>query len=199
MEKIIMSVVNTNTLFISKRTKPVTTWLVMALLIMGSAFALVACQLVKPIADTAPEESCPVTQPPKTTFIPPAPYPEGTPAEGDFWYGTDELWTSLRADGSWWGLPYHTHEDGSGHYVQKVVWWNKDYDWQSEPKPEFNVKAQRLDGPAPTYQSSEATNLYHPDFGSGILTGVEVPTLGCWEFTAHYKGHELSFVVWVEP
>lgn len=144
------------------------------------------------------KQDCPVTQPPKKTFAPPAPYPERTPADDIFWYGTDELWTSLPTDGTWWGLPYHTHEDGSGHYVQKVVWWNKGYDWQSEPDPEFFLEARRLDGPAPTYESSEATNMYHPDYGSAILTGVEVPTLGCWEFTGSYLGHEMSFVVWVE-
>lgn len=152
----------------------------------------------KTAADTS-KGDCPVTQPPKKAFVPPAPFPESPPAEDIFWYGSDDLWTSLPIDGTWWGLPYHTHEDGSGHYVQKVVWWNKDYDWQSEPKPEFTVKARRLDGPAPTYESSEATNLYTPDYGSAILTGVEVPALGCWEYTGSYKGHELSFVIQVVP
>jgi cytochrome c1 len=152
----------------------------------------------KKTAGGTSKQDCPVTQPPKKAFVPPAPYPERTPADDIFWYGTDELWTSLPTDGTWWGLPYQTHKDGSGHYVQKVVWWNKDYDWQSEPDPEFFLKARRLVGPAPTYKSSEATNMYHPDYGSAILTGVEVPTLGCWEFTGSYLGHEMSFVVWVE-
>jgi hypothetical protein len=28
-----------------------------------------------------------------------------------------------------------------------------------------------------------------------MLTGVRVPSEGCWEFMADYKGHSVSFVV----
>jgi len=31
------------------------------------------------------------------------------------------------------------------------------------------------------------------------LTGVYVPTPGCWKITGDYQGDKLSFVVWVEP
>jgi cytochrome c2 len=144
-----------------------------------------------------PPESCPVTQPPDPPFTPPPPYPSETPSTNEFWYGSPDLWTMLRVDGTWWGLPYH--EEGGGHYINKVVWWNQDYDWRAEPQPAFKVKARRLDSPAPIYETSEATNLYHETYGSAILTGVEIPTLGCWEFTGKYQGAELSFVVWVSP
>jgi hypothetical protein len=30
-----------------------------------------------------------------------------------------------------------------------------------------------------------------------MLTGVIVPTPGCWEITGAYKGQQLNFVVWV--
>jgi hypothetical protein len=30
-----------------------------------------------------------------------------------------------------------------------------------------------------------------------MLTGVDVPTPGCWEIMGDYKGQKLSFVVWV--
>jgi len=28
-----------------------------------------------------------------------------------------------------------------------------------------------------------------------MVTGINIPTLGCWEITAHYQGEELTFVV----
>jgi hypothetical protein len=38
------------------------------------------------------------------------------------------------------------------------------------------------------------------DSGRGaMLTGVYVPTPGCWEITGDYEGDKLSFVAWVEP
>lgn len=138
-------------------------------------------------------ENCPVTQVQDPPFVPPSPYSAVAPYEGEFWYGTQELWTMLRENGVWWGLPDH-----GDHYVQKVFWWNAGYDWQAEPVPVFKVTARRLDGPAPEFETSRATNAF-ADFGSAILTGVEIPGLGCWEFTGSYRGHSLSFVVWVEP
>jgi len=146
---------------------------------------------------TNPKETCPVTQPQEPPFIPPLPYPPEVPYEGKFWYGTDNLWTMLDVEGTWWGLPFHEHENGNGHFGQKVIWWNKGYDWQTEPVPEFKVTARRLDGSTQSFETAEATNAYTPEFGSAILTGVEIATLGCWEFTGRYQGHELSFVVQV--
>jgi len=148
---------------------------------------------VTPSPTYLPLKSCPVTQPPDPPFTPPPPYPSEAPYEGEFWYGTEALWTMLGFDGAWRGLPDH-----GDHYVQKVFWWNEDYDWQAEPIPEFKVTLRRLDGPAPVFESTEATNAF-ADFGSAILTGVEIPTLGCWQVTGSYRGVELSFVVQVEP
>jgi protein involved in polysaccharide export with SLBB domain len=30
-----------------------------------------------------------------------------------------------------------------------------------------------------------------------MVTGIHLPTFGCWEITAHYEDDELTFVVWV--
>jgi hypothetical protein len=30
-----------------------------------------------------------------------------------------------------------------------------------------------------------------------MVAGIFIPTLGCWKITGHYKGEELSYVVWV--
>jgi hypothetical protein len=70
---------------------------------------------------------------------------------------------------------------------------------ETEPEPALTVTGRRLDAEAPPLLASIATNAYHPDFGAAMLAGVSVPTLGCWEITGHYQGHELSFVVQVAP
>jgi hypothetical protein len=46
--------------------------------------------------------------------------------------------------------------------------------------------------------TEEATNA-SADFGTAMLTGVYVPSLGCWKITGQYQEAELSFVVWVAP
>jgi hypothetical protein len=30
-----------------------------------------------------------------------------------------------------------------------------------------------------------------------MVAGIFIPTLGCWRITGHYRGEELSYVVWV--
>jgi hypothetical protein len=110
---------------------------------------------------------------------------------GEFWYGTPALWTLLRPDGTWSGLPY---QDGA--YTQKVFWWSQGYDWKSP----LTLTGRRIDGPAPPIRASTATNAFAEDIGSSILVGVEIPAGGCWEITGRLKGKELHFVVWVyEP
>jgi hypothetical protein len=32
---------------------------------------------------------------------------------------------------------------------------------------------------------------------SFIVTGINFPTLGCWEITARYENDELTFVLWI--
>jgi hypothetical protein len=134
-----------------------------------------------------------VTRPPDPSFVPPAPYSPTTPFAGEFWYGTEALWTEVRLDGMWRGLPY------GGSYTQKVFWWRQGYDWRTEQQPDLTVTGRRLDAPAPPLVASRATNAFAGDIGSAMLTGVDIPTPGCWEITGHYAGTELSFVVWVAP
>lgn len=137
---------------------------------------------------------CAVTQPPAQPFVPPSAYPAQAPY-GDFWYGTEKLWTSLRPDGKWYALPH-----GEGGYTQKVFWWRNAYVGTAEPQPALTVTGKRLDGDAPPLLASGATNAYHSDFGGwAMLTGVDVPTYGCWELTGKYGDATLSFVVRVAP
>jgi hypothetical protein len=120
--------------------------------------------------------------------VPPTPPAPTSPSVrgGEFWYGTPRLWTSIRRDGTWSGLPYH-----EGAYTQKVFWWSQGYDWQSP----LTVTGWRIDGSAPPLGASTATNAFADDIGSSILVGVEIPTAGCWAITGHLKGTEVSFVV----
>jgi hypothetical protein len=71
--------------------------------------------------------------------------------------------------------------------------------WTEEPEPALIVTGERLDAQAPPLTSSQATNAYASDIGSAMLTGVDLPTLGCWRITGRYGTAELSFVVWVAP
>lgn len=145
-----------------------------------------------PVPESAqhPPENCPVTRPPHPRFVPPEPWPERPPDGGDFWYGSEDLWTALPGDGTWAQLAHG----------EKVWWWNEEFDGSVEGQPELGVTARRLDGPAPeARRDPPATNGYHPSFDWAILTGFQVPTTGCWEVTGRYDGHELTFVTWVPP
>jgi hypothetical protein len=157
---------------------------------------LTACNLQsqETAALAAPaDDTCPVTQPPDPRFIPPNPYP-ASPHASMFWYGSEGLWTAVPANGEWAALPHNAEG-----YTQKVFWWREGYSWQEEPEPQLSVTGRRLDAPAPPLNVSTATNAFAEDIQSAMLVGVDFPTLGCWEITGQYGGHELSFVVLVLP
>jgi len=145
------------------------------------------------IASKIPPTDCPVTVPQDPAFTPPSPY-DSLGFEGEFWFGSDSLWTAIRQDGIWYSLPHNPEG-----YTQKVFWWREGYVWTEEPQPDLNVTGERLDAFAPPLIASKATNAYAGDIGSAMLVGVDVPTLGCWKVTGKYKDAELSFVVWVAP
>lgn len=137
--------------------------------------------------------SCPITVPQNPPFVPPPPY-DSMGYEGEFWYGSDALWTAVRQNGVWAALPHNPEG-----YTQKVFWWRDGYVWNEEPKPALTVTVERLDASAPPLNASEATNASPSDIGSAMLVGVDFPALGCWKITGQYGDTELSFVVWVAP
>jgi len=137
--------------------------------------------------------SCPITTPQNPSFVPPAPY-DLLGFEGEFWYGSDSLWTAVRRNGIWEALPHNP-----GGYTQKVFWWRDGYVWNQEPEPELVVTGERLDAQAAPLQASKATNASASDIGSAMLVGVDLPTLGCWKITGKSGDAELSFVVWAAP
>ena len=130
---------------------------------------------------------CPVTLPGDPDFSPPEPWSAIYPYEGSAWYGTEDLWTALPVEGTWPQLALG----------EKSWWWSEHFNVKVEPVPALIVTARRLDGKAPEFQSGAATNGYHPDFHWAMLTGVELPTTGCWEIMGTYGKASLSYVVWV--
>ena len=138
-------------------------------------------------------DSCPITQRPESRFIPPEPYPEW-PSAGSFWYGTNEMWTGLRSSGIWESLP--KSDDG---YRNKIALWSESYGQTMEQQPEITLSARQLDGDAVVEPHVHGNNAYHPDYEHFMMTGIELPTLGCWEITAEYLDATLSFVVWLAP
>lgn len=146
------------------------------------------------IASKIPPVDCSVTTKQNPLFEAPEPYSPLAPWDGLFWFGSDHLWTSLHDDGVWAGLPLSP--DG---YTQKIMWWSSLYDLPNEPEPALIVTGRRLDGESPELRFYGATNAMTDDIGEAMLTGVEFPSLGCWEVRGEYKKTSLMFVVWIAP
>lgn len=142
--------------------------------------------------------SCPVTVPPVDPFTPPARYKLDKNGKA-FWLGTEKLWTVLRKSGIWEWAPHAPgHENEVQPLTEKTFWMSVDFNWRTEYPPKLKVTGRRLDGDAPPLLTMRATNAF---IGSAVsmLTGVYVPTAGCWEITGEYAGEKLSYVVWVQP
>jgi hypothetical protein len=150
----------------------------------------------QPLNAPAVPASCPVSTPPEHPFTPPT---NLALDQGDFWLGTEKLWTYLGKSGTW---EWEPHKPGHEHQVQpltvKIFWMSVDYDRQTERHPNITVTGRRLDRAAPPLLLLPATHAILGD-ETAMLTGVYVPAPGCWEITGHYKDEKLSFVVWVAP
>ena len=141
-------------------------------------------QSIQSIAD------CPVTKNGASSLVPTTTGMSMLP--GQFWFGTDKLWTSLPESGEWTGLPL----SGEG-YSQKTFWWSEGYSAVDEPEPDLRVTGVRLDIPAMKLHASIATHAMNTDIGSAMLVGVVLPSSGCWEITGRYKDGSLRYVIWI--
>lgn len=150
-------------------------------------------------AKTAPQ-SCPVTQPPREPFVPPSQYPRQTSPDG-FWFGSPKLWIQLPSDGTWKHLPHYNPTDAA--FRQKLQWWRQGYDWRTESPPHLKVTGRRLDSAAPPLATDDQANAAgigdRMSNHASIMTGIFIPTVGCWEITGDYKGDRLTFVIWLAP
>jgi hypothetical protein len=159
-------------------------------------FAVMAA-LFLPLLGTA---QCLTTRAPNPPFIPPSPYQVEAPANM-FWYGTDRLWTALGSDGKW--RMRNNVMKGKG-YRTKLTFWRRGFDWRTELEPKLAVAAKRLDGgrDASKIIMAPANVVFIPNReAAGMMTGIDIPSAGCWEVSAQYGGHgySLTFVVSVEP
>jgi hypothetical protein len=172
-----------------------------------SAFVCLAAAIVLVLAVAAPwpiaaqyKNGCAVTQEPRPAFIPPPPYGRHF-APPDFLLGSPSLWTIIHHDT--WHLGVN---DG-----RKLPYWRQGFDSRKERDPRLSVVARRLDGPAPLIWADSASSAQADDTpdGMAMVTGLDVPTAGCWEISAHYgwsdaashqwREQTLAYTVWVEP
>ncbi|MBI5949471.1 MAG: hypothetical protein HY875_15130 [Chloroflexi bacterium] len=133
---------------------------------------------------------CPVTVPGEP-FLAPPPQPSVPPAYyQSVWYGTARLWTMLRPEGQVWRLPQQPQG-----FVQKTFWWSDQFSVDGEPRPAITVTGRRLDATGVTFTAGNPGTHAVADFGKAMLVGIDIPTAGCWEIRAEYKGEVLSYVV----
>jgi hypothetical protein len=144
-------------------------------------------------ADDVPMK-CPVTKPPVRPFIPPAPWPDEK-HPGEFWFGARKLWTVLRADGTWKGLPHYTPDDPA--FRQKRFWWRHGNDARPESEQKLTVTGRRPDAPAPPVNVDHSRNGWPRLDQTFKVVGVNFPTLGCWEIKGQYQDAQVTYVVWV--
>ena len=164
----------------------------MQLRLLLSSCVLIVSAFIPKVSAADDTNACAVTTAPNPPFVPPVPY-RAASGPRSFWYGTNELWTQLGNLGVWRSLPRR----GEG-YFNKLFLWEEGYDWHKEPEPDIIVILRRLDANVPVVLSRGGTSAH---FGGAwsMLTGVTLPTEGCWEITSYHAGHTLAFVVLVQP
>jgi hypothetical protein len=128
-------------------------------------------------------DDCPVTQSgEQSDFI------------GALYGDEDGLRVYLNNNGVWRQLPIGE----KGGYNQKIFWKFPGYVAMNDPMPDLAVMGRQLNGNGSFVSEGPATNATSSETnGDAILSGVEIPTYGCWELTGEYEGSKLSFVVWV--
>jgi hypothetical protein len=89
--------------------------------------------------------------------------------------------------------------ESNGAYRTKLTYWRWGFDWRKESEPELTVFAKRLDREAPVVVAETAHTVFVPSERAGMMTAIDIPSVGCWKIAAQYRGHELSFVVSVRP
>ena len=157
--------------------------------IMRTLLVIVAFLVHVPVLAQSP---CPTTASSNhQQFIPPAPQ-RAVLERGEFWYGSDRLWTQLREDGHWGGV---YRGDLGRAYRNKLPLFRRGFDSRQEPVPPILVTARQIDRSAPAINTAPAHGVFNEDTGSFIMTALDLP-VGCWTITAQY-GNEppLTFVV----
>jgi hypothetical protein len=166
--------------------------LVFAFLLAVFAFLLSNCSARLTPSMAANRQNCPITKPSDRPFVPPAPYLSSAGSH-EFLYGSPALWTVVYPD-------WHVHSGG------KLPFFRQGYDSRKEGRPRLAVVARRLDGEGPLVWNELAGSGQTDDSVAGMfmVTGIDIPSSGCWEIAAHYVDNPgnigtLTYTVWVEP
>jgi len=120
------------------------------LLRFGLMFLPVLCLGQESQKTSIVPETCPVTKPAAQAFVPPPPYP-AKPSGGQFWFGTDSLWTALPKTGAWIGLGHYTPSDPT--FRQKLAFWRQGFDPHAATAAKLTVSGRRTDSLAPLLQT----------------------------------------------
>jgi hypothetical protein len=139
-------------------------------------------------------ETCSVTKPGTQPFVPPPPYP-AKPPRGQFWFGTDRLWTALPETGAWIGLGHYTPSDPT--FRQKLAFWRQGFDAHAATEAKLTVSGRRTDSLAPPLQTDGPGAPSWTGDDQFFMSGINFPTTGCWEINGRYEDVKLTFVVWV--
>lgn len=139
--------------------------------------------------------NCRVTLPADGVFHPSSSVslgPARTPYR--FFFGTEDLWTVLPADGTWRGQA--TSKPGDFVYDDKFQWFRtRAFTPQDGP---LTMSGKRLDGPAPSFIETFDAYSFAPKHGYAmVVTMISIPVFGCWQITGHYKDQDVTFTVWV--
>lgn len=140
-----------------------------------------------------PADSCPVTKRPRRALLPPAPY-NSSPLSGGFLVGSESLWTFV-----------NTYADdprpGGPPYAFKLIYWHPGLNWHHTDEANgLTIVARRLNAPSsPIVSTHGASMIGHfsaraPD-EIAMMTGLDLPSSGCWEIAAEFKGVHLNYVI----
>jgi hypothetical protein len=143
-----------------------------------------------------PADNCPVTKAPAPAFVPPAPY-NSSPLSGGFLLGSESLWTFVNTD----DFSPNDPSRPEGSYGFKLVYWHPGLNWRrTDEASDLTVVARRLDTQSvPIVFTPRANMVGHlkadaPD-EVAMMTGLNLPSGGCWEIAADFKGEHLNYVI----
>lgn len=136
--------------------------------------------------------TCPLTIP-TGAFDPPDDYDPG-PGEGAErqWYGSLDLWTALARNGEVIGP-----NDQAQLAVRYFMWSTHQPPPREEPNPDLAITARPVDGDGPAVRNAQATNGI-VSTNVFMITSLVLPEPGCWEITAEFREHRLSWTIWAE-
>jgi hypothetical protein len=141
--------------------------------------------------------SCPLNPRPATTFVAPAPFPSKDVPPDVFLSGTEKLWTVVSESMVWEWSPHQPgHEKEAQPLTAKIFWYRVGYDPRMESFPKLKATGKRLDG-AGGPLVVQYSNAIMGDVAA-MLTGIYIPTPGCWEIKGDYEGDTVGFVVWLD-